>query len=67
LFFSLLTISFVLFKTYHGGKNGNECGIMNRRHIKGGKITPIGKETRNIENQSLGISPIEEYFDDTNA
>lgn len=44
-------------------KNGKEKGVMKRRFVFDGKITLIGKETRNLEKQCLGISLINEYVD----
>lgn len=45
-------------------KNGNTSGAMKRRFVYDGTITLIGKETRNLETQCLGISKINEYTDE---
>ena len=42
-------------------ENGTKDGIMNRRHVSHGEIKVIGKETKNIEEQSLEIEKITEY------
>jgi len=41
--------------------NGSQNGILKRRHLKDGEITVIGKETKNIEEQSLKVERIIEY------
>lgn len=41
--------------------NGSQNGILERRHLKDGEITVIGKETKNIEEQSLKVERIIEY------
>jgi uncharacterized protein YnzC (UPF0291/DUF896 family) len=43
--------------------NGNLRGVMKRRFVYDGTITLIGKETRNLETQCLGVSKINEYAD----
>lgn len=45
-------------------ENGKEVGIMKRRHLKNGTITFIGKETKNIDTQTLERTPAEVYFDE---
>lgn len=45
-------------------KNGNMNGAMKRRFVYDGELTLIGKETRNLETQCLGISKINEYTDE---
>lgn len=42
--------------------NGSESGRLDRRHLKDGEITIIGKETRNIEEQPLEVKNAIEYF-----
>lgn len=44
--------------------NGSQNGKLERRHLKDGEITVIGKETKNIEEQSLKVERIIEYFDE---
>lgn len=42
-------------------ENGDQAGLMKRRHIIEGEIKVIGKETKNIEEQALKFSNPEEY------
>jgi len=44
--------------------NGDKSGVMERRHITNGEIVYIGKETKNIEEQSLNIEKPLEYIDE---
>jgi hypothetical protein len=41
--------------------NGSQNGKLERRHLKDGEITVIGKETKNIEEQSLEVERVIEY------
>jgi len=41
--------------------NGSQNGRLERRHLKDGEIKVIGKETKNIEEQSLEIERVIEY------
>ncbi|HLC86725.1 MAG TPA: hypothetical protein VJH65_00395 [Candidatus Nanoarchaeia archaeon] len=41
--------------------NGSNNGRLERRYLKDGEITVIGKETKNIEEQSLEVERVTEY------
>ncbi|MDP2926261.1 MAG: hypothetical protein Q8N99_07830 [Nanoarchaeota archaeon] len=42
--------------------NGNEEGLMERRHVTHGEIRVVGKETKNIEEQPLEVEDVTEYI-----
>ena len=43
-------------------ENGNKVRVMKRRFLNNGTLRVIGKDTRNLESQSLKVSPINEFI-----